>query len=88
MLAIMMLSVLLTLGYLTVQDMYSQMHPYVHEVEEGTQNLAAGACEMRAEQIEQAFFYTNNNFRLFQKLTERPSLTVSTAPSSPSQVIL
>ena len=59
-LAIMMLSVLLTLGYLTVQDMYSQMHPYVREVEEGTQNLAAGAWEMRAEQIEQAVFYTNN----------------------------
>ena len=59
-LAIMMLSVLLTLGYLTVQDMYSQMHPYVREVEEGTQNLAAGAWEMRAEQIEQSVFYTNN----------------------------
>ena len=55
-LAIMMLSVLLTLGYLTVQDMYSQMHPYVPEVEEGTQNLAAGAWEMRAEQIEQSVF--------------------------------
>ena len=59
-LAIMMLSVLLTLGYLTVQDMYSQMHPYVPEVEEGTQNLAAGAWEMGAEQIEQSVFYTNN----------------------------
>ena len=59
-LAIMTLSVLLTLGYLTVQDMYSQMHPYVPEVEEGTQNLAAGAWEMRAEQIEQSVFYTNN----------------------------
>ena len=36
------------------------MHPYVPEVEEGTQNLAAGAWEMRAEQIEQSVFYTNN----------------------------
>lgn len=59
-LVILTLSVMLAVGYLTIQDMYRQAHPDVREVEQGTYNLVAGAVDTTAEQIEQFVFYTNN----------------------------
>ena len=78
----MMLSVLLTLGYLTVQDMYSQMHPYVPEVEEGTQNLALRTAVIQIER-KQIFYHltTNSHFAIilllcFQSMSSISSISL------------
>ena len=52
-------SAVLALGYLTVQDMYNQRSPHIHEVEAETYNLTAGSLETSAEEVGQYVFYTN-----------------------------
>lgn len=50
-------SVVLALGYLTIRDM--QYSPIIFEVEPGTHNLTASDFETTAEEIGQYDFYTN-----------------------------
>lgn len=52
-------SAVLALGYLTVQDMYNQRSPHIHEAEAGTCNLTSADLETSAEEIGQYVFYTN-----------------------------
>lgn len=58
-LAIILLSSVLALGYLAVRDMYAQSSPIAFEVEPGTYNLTANDLETTAEEIGQYVFYTN-----------------------------
>ena len=51
--------VILSLGYLTIRDMYYKVSPEPVEVETGTYNLTASDLETTAEEIEQYVFYTN-----------------------------
>lgn len=52
-------SVVLALGYLTIRDMHMQSSPIIFEVEPGTHNLTANDFETTAEEIGQYDFYTN-----------------------------
>lgn len=49
----------LSLGCLTILDMYRQSSPHVFEVEAGTHNLTANDLETTAEEINQYVFFTN-----------------------------
>lgn len=49
----------LSLGYLTVQDMRRQSNPAVFDVEAGTCNLTAGILETTAEEVNRYTFCTN-----------------------------
>ena len=52
-------SVVLSLGYLTIRDMYSEVSPNAMEVEAGTYNLTASDLGTTAEEIGKYTFYTN-----------------------------
>ena len=58
--AVLMLSALGALCWLTIRDMVQQASPPVFEIEPGTCNLTAGSLETSVEEIGQAVFYTNN----------------------------
>lgn len=58
-LATVIASAVLALGYLTIRDMYLQSSPHVFEVEPGTYNLISNDLETTAEEIGQYTFFTN-----------------------------
>lgn len=58
-LVIVIASAVLSLGYLTLRDMYYEASPTIHTVEMGTYNLTGSSLETTAEEVEQYIFFTN-----------------------------
>lgn len=58
-LAVLITSAVLVMGYLTTRDMYHEASPIVHAVEAETYNLTAHGLETTAEQVGQYTLFTN-----------------------------
>lgn len=51
---------LLSLVFLTLQDMHNYANPTIHEVETGTYNLTSNDLEVAAADVDRYVFFTNN----------------------------